>query len=161
MENRLKASKNNAISSLSLPTGDRRCRYYSLDHDDSLNDSLPRNSSARSASSATTPSTLSLLVVDRRVQQRYKLLTEGVVQVCRVPHAKNIIEKIRFSRFLRRWEDHHINLNPSEITSETVRSLILVFHSQISFLFSRVKVIWIEQLPIQLLKMYQYGQKQK
>jgi hypothetical protein len=119
MENRLKASKSNAISSLSLPTGDRRGRYYSLDHNDCLNDVSPRNGSGRSASSATTPSTLSLLVADRRVQQRYKLLIEGVVQVCRVPHAKNIIEKIRFSRFLRRWEDHHINLESSEITSET------------------------------------------
>lgn len=56
----------------------------------------------------------------RRNQQRYKLVTDGVVQICRVPHAKNIIEKIRFSRFLRRWETHYINLNQNDISSETV-----------------------------------------
>jgi hypothetical protein len=43
------------------------------------------------------------------------------VQVCRVPHARNIIEKIRFSRFLRRWEDHYIILANNEILSQTVR----------------------------------------
>jgi hypothetical protein len=65
-----------------------------------------------------------MLVNGRRIQQRYKLLTDGIVQICRVPHAKNIIEKIRFSRFLRRWEEHHIYLEQSGITSETVSSYL-------------------------------------
>jgi len=122
MDNRLKSSsKSNAISSLSLPTGDRRSRYYSLGHDDSMSVVLPRNNCSEASGGSTTPSTLCLLVTDRRIQQRYKLLKDGVVQVCRVPHAKNIIEKIRFSRFLRRWEDHHINLEQTEIISTTVR----------------------------------------
>ncbi len=120
MENQFKSSKNSAISSLSLSTGEHRGRYYSLGHDD-ISLVLPRTSRAGANSPSPTASTLALLVADRRIQQRYKLLTDGVVQVCRVPHAKNIIEKIRFSRFLRRWEDHHINLEPSEITSQTVR----------------------------------------
>lgn len=129
MANRLKASKSNAISSLSLPTGDHRGRYYSLGHNDSISVGLPRNECTRTVSNGATASALSLLVLDRRIQQRYKLLTEGPVQVCRVPHAKNIIEKIRFSRFLRRWEDHYINLNQSDITSRNVRRISIVsFH---------------------------------
>ncbi|CAF3847591.1 unnamed protein product [Rotaria sordida] len=52
-------------------------------------------------------------------QQRYKLLTDYHVQIYCIRHAKNIIEKIRFSRFFHRWEDHHINLAQREITSTT------------------------------------------
>lgn len=126
MANRLKASKSNAISSLSLPTADYRGRYYSLGHNDTLSVVLPRNDCTRTVSNGAASSALSLLVLDRRIQQRYKLLTEGLVQVCRVPHAKNIIEKIRFSRFLRRWEDHYIDLNQADITSRTVRIRIVV-----------------------------------
>lgn len=135
MASRLKASKSNAISSLSLPTGDHRDRYYSLGHHDSISVGLPRNSCLRTVSNGITPSTLSLLVVDRRIQQRYKLLTEGLVQVCRVPHAKNILEKIRFSRFLRRWEDHYITLHESDIISRDVRIELTVYsHKKISLL---------------------------
>lgn len=127
MASRLKASKTNTISSLSLPTGDHRDRYYSLGHHDSISVSLPRNNCLRTVSNGVTPSALSLLVVDRRIQQRYKLLTEGLVQVCRVPHAKNILEKIRFSRFLRRWEDHYITLDQSDILSRNVRIYLIMF----------------------------------
>ena len=65
----------------------------------------------------------------RRNQQRYKLLLEGSVQMCRVPHAKNIIEKIRFSRFLRHWEEHQISLEQNEIVSKTVREEDLSFRT--------------------------------
>ncbi|CAF1117258.1 unnamed protein product [Rotaria sordida] len=120
MENQLRSSsKSNAISSSSLSSGNHRSRYYSLGHNDNISLTLPSNNCTGASASATTPNTLCMLVNGRRIQQRYKLLTDGVVQVCRVPHAKNIIEKIRFSRFLRRWEDHHINLEHSEITSIT------------------------------------------
>ncbi|CAF4560779.1 unnamed protein product [Rotaria socialis] len=60
-----------------------------------------------------------MLINGRPIQQRYKLLNDGLMQVCRVPHARNIIEKIRFSRFLRRWEDHHLTLEHNEILSDT------------------------------------------
>lgn len=53
--------------------------------------------------------------------QRYKLILQGSIQICRVPHAKNFIEKIRFSRFLRRWEEHSIQLENGEILSKTVK----------------------------------------
>jgi hypothetical protein len=166
MDNHLKSSsKSNAVSSLSLSSGDRRGRYYSLGHTDSINVVLSRNNCSEAASDPTTPSTLALLVADRRIQQRYKLLTDGVVQVCRVPHARNIIEKIRFSRFLRRWEDHHIHLEQSDIASKTVRFLYIyilyLIKKKILFLLYRMKVIWIDQYHIQQLKMYLYGQNQK
>lgn len=88
----------------------------------SLNDIDVDESAACAAAMPSAPSSgaLSMLIHGRRVQQRYELLTSGSVQVCRVPHAKNIIEKIRFSRFLRRWEDHDITLAHNEISSETV-----------------------------------------
>jgi hypothetical protein len=122
MENRLRSTpKSNAVSSLSLSAGDNRGHYYSFDRTDTISlVSASTNCLAASACSAA-PNALCMLVNGRRIQQHYKLLIDGVVQVCRVPHAKNIIEKIRFSRFLRRWEEHHINLEHSEITSEIVR----------------------------------------
>jgi hypothetical protein len=118
MENRL----GSASSSLSLTAVDARGAYYSLSQNDSISRATPSNAAAAVNSGA--PHTLCMLVNGGRVQQRYKLLIDGIVQVCRVPHAKNIIEKIRFSRFLRRWEEHHINLDQSEITSRTVCSQI-------------------------------------
>ncbi|UJR36212.1 hypothetical protein I4U23_028944 [Adineta vaga] len=122
MENRLRStSKSNAISSLSLSTEDTRGHYYSLNQHDSISLGTPAKHCVASATAmnSTTPSALCMLVNGRRIQQHYKLLIDGVVQVCRVPHAKNIIEKIRFSRFLRRWEDHNIKLEQSGIISQT------------------------------------------
>ena len=112
-------SKSHAGSSLSLrQTSDTRARYYSLGHHDMIRLSSPPR--RETSASAAVPSTTNF-ASGRRNQQRYKLLTEGQIQVCRVPHAKNIIEKIRFSRFLRRWEDHYLHLDQCEITSTTVR----------------------------------------
>ncbi len=109
-------------SSLSLNAVDIRGTYYTaLSQNDNLTLEPSTCAAAAVAANPTTPSTLCVLVNGRRIQQRYKLLTDGPVQICRVPHAKNIIEKIRFSRFLRRWEDHHINLEHTEISSEIVR----------------------------------------
>ena len=124
MDNRLRStSKSHTLNALSLSTGDIRGRYQPVGHHDTISLVLPYND--RTAAAATAGS---LFVSDRRIQQRYKLLLDGLVQVCRVPHAKNIIEKIRFSRFLRRWEPHHVHLEPSEIRSETV-GCSLIFSS--------------------------------
>jgi hypothetical protein len=124
MEDRLRS----VSSCLSLNAVDTRGAYYSLNQNDNRNlasSSLSSNAATAAAASVaanstTTTNALCMLVNGRRVQQRYKLLTDGLVQVCRVPHARNIIEKIRFSRFLRRWEDHYINLGHNEIFSKTV-----------------------------------------
>lgn len=136
-------SRSNTVSLLSLSKIDSRARYYSLGHNDMIdlssatnnrlideNNAISPSSGSSSTAKATTipiatttmMSSVSPLSLNaRRLQQRYKLLSAGSVQICRVPHAKNIIEKIRFSRFLRRWEEHQIQLNSSEILSSTVR----------------------------------------
>jgi hypothetical protein len=122
MANRLRsASKSNAISSLSLPSSDARGRYYSLGHDDTHSLASSWADYRRIVTNhSTNDVTVTTSFHGRQIPQRYKLLTEGAVQVCRVPHARNIIEKIRFSRFLRRWENHQIQLEQSEIFAHTV-----------------------------------------
>jgi len=117
MEDRL----GSVSSSLSLNAVDIRDTYYPLHQNDNLNFTSSSKGANAAAANSTTTNALCMLVNGRRVQQRYKLLTDGLVQVCRVPHARNIIEKIRFSRFLRRWEDHYIILANNEILSQTVR----------------------------------------
>lgn len=49
-----------------------------------------------------------------------KLLTEGDVQLCRMTHPGTVISKILSSKFLRRWETHHLYLNDAQISSKTV-----------------------------------------
>ena len=45
-----------------------------------------------------------------------------VVQVCYLNHTRTIISKVLSSKFLRRWETHHIYLNDDCISSKTVSS---------------------------------------
>ena len=93
------------------------------------------------------------------VQQRYKLLVEGSIQICRVPHAKNLIEKIRFSRFLRRWEEHQIGLDNDEISSNTVR-INLQCNSSLLRLF-RKRDTWIDPFYIHRWKISLFGRNQR
>lgn len=53
---------------------------------------------------------------------RYKLLHEGDIQVCVVKHPRTFLSKILTSKFLRRWEPHHLTLTDSNLTSATVSS---------------------------------------
>ncbi|KAG9338105.1 hypothetical protein JZ751_027076 [Albula glossodonta] len=50
---------------------------------------------------------------------RYKLLQEGDVQVCVVKHPRTFLSKILTSKFLRRWEPHHLTLTDSSLASAT------------------------------------------
>lgn len=52
---------------------------------------------------------------------RFKLLSEGDIQLCRLTHSSTVISKILSSKFLRRWETHHIYLNDAWLSSKTVR----------------------------------------
>jgi hypothetical protein len=52
--------------------------------------------------------------------QKFKLLTEGDIQVCKVKHGNNIMDKFIQSKLLRRWETHHVSLEDSCISSKTV-----------------------------------------
>ncbi|PRD24075.1 UNVERIFIED_CONTAM: cmip [Trichonephila clavipes] len=48
---------------------------------------------------------------------RFKLVYEGLVHVCRLNHTRTVISKLLSSRFLRRWEGHHVILDDTFITS--------------------------------------------
>ena len=61
-----------------------------------------------------------ILPNDNRHQQRYKLITDGVIRISRMPCQRNFIQRIRFSHFFRHWEDHHIHLEHNEIRSDNV-----------------------------------------
>ncbi|KAI0210206.1 C-Maf-inducing protein, partial [Lamellibrachia satsuma] len=50
---------------------------------------------------------------------RFKLIQEGDVTVCRLNHTRTIVSKIMNSRYLRRWETHHLILDEGEIRSTT------------------------------------------
>lgn len=54
-------------------------------------------------------------------QQRFKLIQEGDIHVCRLDHRRTIYSKIMNSKYLRRWESHHIFLGANEIESSMVR----------------------------------------
>ncbi|GBL84999.1 hypothetical protein AVEN_42245-1 [Araneus ventricosus] len=51
---------------------------------------------------------------------RFKLVYEGLVHVCRLNHTRTVISKLLSSRFLRRWEGHHVILDDNFITSRNV-----------------------------------------
>lgn len=51
---------------------------------------------------------------------RCKLLSEGDIQLCRLNHTRTIVSKIMNSKYLRRWESHHLMLDSCEIRSNTV-----------------------------------------
>jgi len=53
-------------------------------------------------------------------QQRFKLIHEGDIQACRLNHTRTIVSKIMNSKYLRRWESHHIILGQNEIHSSVV-----------------------------------------
>uniref|UniRef100_A0A8C2B8S4 C-Maf inducing protein n=1 Tax=Cyprinus carpio TaxID=7962 RepID=A0A8C2B8S4_CYPCA len=50
---------------------------------------------------------------------RYKLLQEGDIQVCVVKHPRTFLSKLLTSKFLRRWEPHHLTLTDSSLVSAT------------------------------------------
>ena len=85
----------------------------------------PKPSDEFSSHSGSTSSRDDLLsspppVIHRRF---LKLLSEGDIQLCRVTHSGTVIGKILSSKFLRRWETHHLYLNDAQISSKTVRTL--------------------------------------
>lgn len=51
---------------------------------------------------------------------RFKPLEEGVIQVCYLNHTRTLVRKILSSKFLRRWETHHLYLNDACLSSKTV-----------------------------------------
>lgn len=54
---------------------------------------------------------------------KFKPLEEGDIQVCYLNHTRTLVRKILSSKFLRRWETHHLYLNDACLSSKTVSAL--------------------------------------
>lgn len=79
-------------------------------------------SCSSSSGSSSSSSSVELLASPPPVLHRrfLKLLSEGDIQLCRITHSGTVIGKILSSKFLRRWETHHLYLNDAQISSKTV-----------------------------------------
>jgi hypothetical protein len=61
-------------------------------------------------------------------RQRYKLIVEGDIHICKLPNSRNVISKILNSKILRRWKSHRVLLTDNEIYSANVHIIILIFN---------------------------------
>lgn len=55
---------------------------------------------------------------------RFKPLEEGDIQVCYLNHTRTLVRKILSSKFLRRWETHHLYLNDACLSSKTLSGFL-------------------------------------
>ncbi|XP_033217067.1 C-Maf-inducing protein-like [Belonocnema kinseyi] len=55
---------------------------------------------------------------------RFKPLEEGDIQVCYLNHTRTLFSKILSSKFLRRWETHHLYLNDACLSSKTLTGFL-------------------------------------
>ncbi|XP_012227152.2 C-Maf-inducing protein-like [Linepithema humile] len=55
---------------------------------------------------------------------RFKPLEEGDIQVCYLNHTHTLVKKILSSKFLRRWETHHLYLNDACLSSKTLTGFL-------------------------------------
>ncbi|XP_020288301.1 C-Maf-inducing protein-like [Pseudomyrmex gracilis] len=74
--------------------------------------------SSTSGSSSPSPSTVP-------IGPRFKPLEEGDIQVCYLNQTRTLVKKILSSKFLRRWETHHICLNDAYLSSQTLTGSLL------------------------------------
>lgn len=65
--------------------------------------------------------------LNKKSSQKFKMLLEGDVQVCKLPYSRNVISKILNSKLLRRWKTHRLILTESDIYSTTVGLSFLSF----------------------------------
>ncbi len=56
----------------------------------------------------------------RRHMQRFKLIEEGDLQICKLQRPNNMFAKFLNSKLLRRWKPSRIVLRDTEITSNSV-----------------------------------------
>lgn len=129
------------------------------------NKDIPRSASLSPATSASTDSWPPISPLFRLFEQsaasapspgpRFKLLTEGELQVCRLDHTRTVISKILSSKFLRRWESHRLYLSDKCIHSKTVSETFR--HSRIQLrlcasYFQRVLKVMVGDTDIEELK---------
>ena len=73
------------------------------------------------AATAKTNNSAGLLRSNSGDGAKFKLVHEGDIQVCRLNLSSTLLSKILSSKFLRKWESHHIVLDDFHLYSTTVR----------------------------------------
>ncbi|XP_022253248.1 C-Maf-inducing protein-like isoform X2 [Limulus polyphemus] len=68
---------------------------------------------------------------------KLKLLHETDVLLCKVFHSRNVVHKFLGSKFLRKWENHHLFFTDSEIISRSPSGFMEnpIFYSQIEEIY--------------------------
>ena len=66
---------------------------------------------------------------------KYKLISDGDIQVCKLNHRRTILSKIMNSKYLRRWEPHHLVLGETELKSTTVSAKSQYNVCDLAFIF--------------------------
>jgi len=72
------------------------------------------------------PHTPSTIDAHRRHMQRFKLIVEGDLQICKLQKSNNMFAKFLNSKLLRRWKTLRIVLTDTEIISTSVNYLIFL-----------------------------------
>jgi hypothetical protein len=73
-----------------------------------------------SATATKSSNSAGLLRSNNGVSAKFKLMHEGDIQVCRLNHSRTLLSKILSSKFLRKWESHHVVLAEYHLFSTTV-----------------------------------------
>lgn len=61
------------------------------------------------------------LIPGRKLNQRFKLIIEGEMQICRLQYRRSqVLGKLLNSKLLRRWKSQRIVLTDTDISSNTV-----------------------------------------
>ncbi|XP_018403192.1 PREDICTED: C-Maf-inducing protein-like [Cyphomyrmex costatus] len=81
---------------------------------------LERQSAGRSSTSGS----LSASPSPGLTGPRFKPLEEGDIQMCYLNHTETLVKKILSSKFLRRWETHHLYLNDACLSSKTLTGFL-------------------------------------
>lgn len=109
---------NNYPSNLELSTNNQIYDDLILSNNPKIMNNLKLLNSASASTSQQT------LIINNKsnknVVQRFKLLVEGDVHVCKLAHSRNVISKILSSKLLRRWKAHRLVLTDTDIYSTTV-----------------------------------------
>ena len=123
-----------SVSYQSTESSSQSCHSLSEGEDDDYDSQSPPMSPTTESTKAlnehakllTKPSLRRRLPSRRKpATPRYKLLHEGDIQLCRLNHRRTLISKIMNSRYLRRWESHHLLLGEGIISSGTVRIYLI------------------------------------
>ncbi|CAG0888238.1 unnamed protein product [Darwinula stevensoni] len=118
-QNEYMQRRNSLGEILSPITGEDIIIPSSLHHRDNLLSHSDPNLMAEGATSSCSSLPLkACIATPRHAKRKLKLLEDGEVQVCCIPQHRKLLHKILTSKYLRRWETHHLILTDSAIISK-------------------------------------------